>query len=56
MNSNTLWLIARRVGAGAVTLLIVSMVVFAITAVLPGDAAQQSLGQFATLNRWRHCA
>ncbi|KAB0565407.1 ABC transporter permease [Pseudomonas sp. R11F] len=48
MNSTTLWLIGRRIGAGAVTLLIVSMVVFAITAVLPGDAAQQSLGQFAT--------
>ena len=48
MNSNTLWLIGRRLGAGVVTLLIVSMVVFAITAVLPGDAAQQSLGQFAT--------
>ncbi|EJL05916.1 ABC transporter permease [Pseudomonas chlororaphis] len=48
MNSNTLWLIARRMGAAVVTLLIVSMVVFAITAVLPGDAAQQALGQFAT--------
>ncbi|RZI72226.1 MAG: ABC transporter permease [Pseudomonas sp.] len=48
MNSHTLWLICRRLGAGVVTLLIVSMVVFAITAVLPGDAAQQSLGQFAT--------
>jgi len=48
MNSNTLWLICRRFGAAIVTLLIVSMVVFAITAVLPGDAAQQSLGQFAT--------
>ena len=48
MNSNTLWLIGRRLGAAIVTLLIVSMVVFAITAVLPGDAAQQSLGQFAT--------
>jgi len=48
MNSTTLWLIGRRLGAGIVTLLIVSMVVFAITAVLPGDAAQQTLGQFAT--------
>ncbi|RON08826.1 ABC transporter permease [Pseudomonas brassicacearum] len=48
MNSNTLWLIGRRMGAAIVTLLIVSMVVFAITAVLPGDAAQQALGQFAT--------
>ncbi|MCS3472112.1 peptide/nickel transport system permease protein [Pseudomonas sp. JUb42] len=48
MNSNTLWLIGRRFGAAIVTLLIVSMVVFAITAVLPGDAAQQALGQFST--------
>lgn len=48
MNSNTLWLIARRLGTAVVTLLIVSMVVFSITAVLPGDAAQQVLGQFAT--------
>lgn len=48
MNSTTLWLIGRRFGAAILTLLIVSMVVFAITAVLPGDAAQQSLGQFAT--------
>ncbi|GAB0076565.1 Peptide ABC transporter, permease protein [Pseudomonas syringae pv. tomato] len=48
MNSNTLWLIVQRLGAAIVTLLIVSIVVFAITAVLPGDAAQQALGQFAT--------
>jgi peptide/nickel transport system permease protein len=48
MNSNTLWLIGRRFGAAIVTLLIVSIVVFAITAVLPGDAAQAALGQFAT--------
>ena len=48
MNSNTLWLIGKRFGAALVTLLIVSMVVFAITAVLPGDAAQAALGQFAT--------
>ncbi|MFS2155941.1 ABC transporter permease [Pseudomonas sp. Pseusp122] len=48
MNSNTLWLIGRRSGAAILTLLIVSMVVFAITAVLPGDAAQQALGQFST--------
>ncbi|MCF5661645.1 ABC transporter permease [Pseudomonas syringae] len=48
MNSNTLWLIVQRFGAAIVTLLIVSIVVFAITAVLPGGAAQQALGQFAT--------
>jgi peptide/nickel transport system permease protein len=48
MNSTTLWLIIRRIGLLCLTLWIVSVVVFAITAVLPGDAAQQALGQFAT--------
>lgn len=48
MHNTLYWLIARRLGLVALTLLIVSMVVFAITAVLPGDAAQQVLGQFAT--------
>ncbi len=55
MNSNTLWLIGRRLGAAVVTLLIVSMVVFAITAVLPGDAAQQSLDSSPRLSKWRRC-
>jgi peptide/nickel transport system permease protein len=41
-------LIARRVGASALTLLLVSVVVFAITSLLPGDAAEQALGQGAT--------
>jgi len=43
-----LFLIARRVGAGILTLLIVSAVVFFITSLLPGDAAQMILGQNAT--------
>ncbi|WP_407310057.1 ABC transporter permease [Pseudomonas sp. nanlin1] len=48
MHNPMFWLITRRLGAALLTLLIVSMVVYAITAVLPGDAAQQALGQFAT--------
>jgi len=43
-----MFLIARRTGAGILTLLIVSAVVFFITSLLPGDAAQMILGQNAT--------
>jgi len=43
-----MFLIARRAGAGILTLLIVSAVVFFITSLLPGDAAQMILGQNAT--------
>lgn len=48
MNRYMLFLIARRIGAGILTLLIVSEVVFFITSLLPGDAAQMILGQNAT--------
>jgi len=48
MNRYILFLIARRTGAGILTLLIVSAVVFFITSLLPGDAAQMILGQNAT--------
>jgi peptide/nickel transport system permease protein len=41
-------LLISRLGIGALTLLIVSIVVFCITNLLPGDAAQESLGQAAT--------
>jgi peptide/nickel transport system permease protein len=41
-------LIFKRVAVAALTLLLVSAVVFAITSVLPGDAAQAALGQSAT--------
>ncbi len=41
-------LIAHRIGLGALTLLIVSAVIFTITSLLPGDAAQEALGQSAT--------
>ena len=48
MNRYMMFLFARRVGAGILTLLIVSAVVFFITSLLPGDAAQMILGQNAT--------
>lgn len=48
MNRYMMFLIARRTGAGILTLLIVSAVVFFITSLLPGDAAQMILGQNAT--------
>ena len=41
-------LLAQRIGLALLSLLAVSVVVFAITAVLPGDAAQEQLGQEAT--------
>src|SRR5437868_14848473 len=41
-------LVAHRIGLGALTLLIVSAVIFTITGLLPGDAAQEALGQSAT--------
>ncbi|WP_455813691.1 ABC transporter permease [Pseudomonas graminis] len=48
MNRYILTLILRRVGSGLLTLLIVSALVFFITSMLPGDAAQMILGQSAT--------
>ncbi|MBT0961602.1 ABC transporter permease [Denitromonas iodatirespirans] len=48
MNSTLARLVVKRLGSGALTLLIVSLVVFTITALLPGDAAQALLGQEAT--------
>ncbi|WP_454733565.1 MULTISPECIES: ABC transporter permease [Cupriavidus] len=48
MNLFILRLLARRIGLALVSLLAVSAIVFAITAVLPGDAAQEQLGQDAT--------
>ena len=48
MNLLILRLIVNRVALAAVSLLVVSMVVFTITALLPGDAAQAQLGQEAT--------
>lgn len=47
MNQTVITLIIRRLFSAALTLLLVSLVVFAITNILPGDAAQHILGQFA---------
>ena len=41
-------LVASRLGLALLTLLIVSAIVFAMTGLLPGDAAQEALGQAAT--------
>ena len=41
-------LIAKRLGVGLITVLAVSIIIFAGTQVLPGDAAQIRLGQSAT--------
>ncbi|MBB5496666.1 ABC-type dipeptide/oligopeptide/nickel transport system permease component [Paraburkholderia sp. MM5384-R2] len=41
-------MIGRRVAITALTLLIVSIIIFVITNLLPGDAAQAALGQSAT--------
>lgn len=48
MNSTIARLVANRIVLGLLSLLAVSILVFAITAVLPGDAAQEQLGQEAT--------
>jgi peptide/nickel transport system permease protein len=41
-------LIAKRAGSALITLMLVSAVVFSISGLLPGDAAQETLGQSAT--------
>ncbi|MCY4220677.1 MAG: ABC transporter permease [Thiotrichales bacterium] len=43
-----LQLVAKRLGLGAVTLLVVSIIIFGAVELLPGDLAQQILGQAAT--------
>jgi peptide/nickel transport system permease protein len=48
MNAQTLRLVANRLGLAVLTLLAVSVVVFTITSLLPGDAAQALLGQEST--------
>lgn len=48
MNALLFRLLLNRVALALLSLLIVSAVVFAITALLPGDAAQAQLGQDAT--------
>ena len=48
MNALLLKLLVQRIGLAVLSLLAVSVVVFAVTGVLPGDAAQEQLGQEAT--------
>ncbi|WP_213303166.1 ABC transporter permease [Paraburkholderia sacchari] len=48
MNRKIAGLIGRRIAVTALTLLIVSVIIFLITNLLPGDAAQAALGQSAT--------
>jgi peptide/nickel transport system permease protein len=48
MNGLVLKLLAQRIALALLSLLAVSVIVLAITAVLPGDAAQEQLGQDAT--------
>ncbi len=43
-----LWFVLRRLAAGAALLLAVSVLVFAGTQILPGDAANAILGRYAT--------
>lgn len=49
MNRIILSLVMQRIALACVSLLAVSALVFAITAVLPGDAAEEQLGQEATV-------
>ena len=48
MNGLVFKLLAQRIGLACLSLLAVSVLVFAVTGVLPGDAAQEQLGQEAT--------
>lgn len=48
MNSTIVRLVSSRLAVGVLTLLIVSLVVFFLTSLLPGDAVQEQLGQDAT--------
>ena len=48
MNKTMARLLLTRIAMAVLTLFIVSIVVFAITNLLPGDAAEESLGQAAT--------
>ena len=48
MNSILFKLLVQRISLALLSLVAVSVVVFAITSVLPGDAAQEQLGQEAT--------
>jgi peptide/nickel transport system permease protein len=44
--------LARRLGLGALTLWLMSVLVFVIASVLPGDVAQTILGSTPRRKRW----
>ena len=46
--ADILWLILKRLGLGVVTLLVISVIIFFMVELLPGDLAQAVLGQGAT--------
>lgn len=48
MNGTVARLVGGRLAVGVITLLFVSLVVFFLTSLLPGDAVQEQLGQEAT--------
>ena len=48
MNRGMAVLVIQRIGAALLTLLLVSGIIFVVTNLLPGDAAQAALGQSAT--------
>lgn len=47
-------MVASRLGIGLFTLLVISVLIFLAISLLPGDIAQQVLGQSATPRRSRH--
>lgn len=55
---STIWtMIAKRLGLGFLTLIIISVIIFSVTEMLPGDLARAMLGQSATeetLAAFRH--
>ncbi|EIF34464.1 ABC-type dipeptide/oligopeptide/nickel transport system, permease component [Burkholderia sp. Ch1-1] len=48
MNRVVVRMVGQRVASGALTLFLVSALVFFMASLLPGDAAQMALGQYAT--------
>ena len=48
--------LSRRLLAMVYTLLVVSIIVFGVTQILPADAATVMMGENATPERWRRSA
>ena len=49
-------MVLQRFGIGVLTLLVVSVLVFAGTEILPGDVAEIVLGQVQPLKTWQNFA